>query len=120
MTNKSRVNCFDFIEFPAKTIDDLKKAKAFYQDIFGWSYKDWGEDYSDTTDSGLGSGINADPSHRSRHPLAVIYAADLEAVRTKVLSGKGKITRDIFSFPGGRRFNFLDPSGNELAVWSDI
>jgi uncharacterized protein len=120
MTNTRQANRFDFIEFPAKSIDDLNKGKAFYRYVFGWSYRDWGVDYSDTKDSGLGSGINADPSHRSMHPLAVIYTTDLEAVRTKVLSGKGKITRDIFSFPGGRRFHFIDPSGNELAVWSDI
>jgi predicted enzyme related to lactoylglutathione lyase len=120
VTTTNRVNCFDFIEFPAKSIDDLQQSKKFYTSVFGWSYKDWGDDYTDTGESGLGSGINADPSHRSRYPLAVIYTDDLESVREKIIAGNGKITRDIFSFPGGRRFNFKDPAGNELAVWSDL
>jgi predicted enzyme related to lactoylglutathione lyase len=120
MKKKDRTNYFDFIEFPVRSIEDLKQSKAFYLNVFGWSYKDWGDDYSDTKSSGLGSGLNADPSHRPRYPLAVIYTAELETVRTKVLAAKGKITKDIFSFPGGRRFHFLDPSGNELAVWSDV
>lgn len=120
MPQTDKVNRIDFIEFPAKSIVNVKKAKVFYTTVFGWSYKDWGDDYSDTKDSGLGSGINADPSHRPLHPLAVIYTNDLEAVRTKVLKNNGKITKDIFSFPGGRRLHFTDPAGNELAVWSDV
>ena len=119
MIKDERENHINFIEFPAKSIDDLQKSKDFYRTVFGWSYKDWGDDYSDTKESGLGSGINADPSHRSHHPLAVIYTANLESVLVQVASCNGKITRDIFTFPGGRRFNFEDPSGNELAVWSD-
>ena len=86
----------------------------------GWSYKDWGDNYADTSDSGLGSGLNADPGHQPSQPLAVIYTSDLEEMRKKILSSKGLITRDIFSFPGGRRFHFKDPCGNELAVWSDV
>lgn len=113
-------NCLDFIEFPAQDTNDLQLSKDFYKTVFGWSYKDWGDDYSDTKDSGMGSGLNADPSHRSRHPLAVIYTTDLESARAKIVSCKGKITRDIFLFPGGRRFNFEDPSGKELAVWSKL
>jgi uncharacterized protein len=120
MPKKDRINCFDFIEFPAKSIEDLNQSKAFYMDVFGWSYTDWGDDYSDTKSSGLSSGINADANHRPQHPLAVIYTTELEVAREKVLACKGTITRNIFSFPGGWRFHFLDPSGNELAVWSDV
>jgi uncharacterized protein len=119
MSKKNRINQIDFIEFPAKDARQLKAAKAFYSAVFEWSYKDWGDDYADTAGSGLGSGINADPDHRPQHPLAVIYTADLESVQTKVLAAKGQITREIYSFPGGRRFHFKDPAGNELAVWSD-
>jgi predicted enzyme related to lactoylglutathione lyase len=119
MVRQQRENRFDFIEFPAENVGCLNKAKAFYQRVFGWSYKDWGDDYSDTQSSGLGSGINADPSHRPRYPLAVIYASDLEDLREKVVASGGIITRELFSFPGGRRFHFTDPAGNELAVWSD-
>ena len=120
MPIKDRENSFDFIEFPVKSPEDLHLSKVFYMNVFGWTYKDWGDDYSDTQSSGLSSGINADADHRSQHPLAVIYTTNLEAARERLLTGQGTITRDIFSFPGGRRFHFLDPSGNELAVWSDF
>lgn len=119
MDKHARVNCIDFIEFPAEDVGGLNKAKDFYTNVFNWSYQDWGADYSDTQSSGLSSGINADPSHRPSTPLAVIYTLDLEVVREKVIELDGVITREIFSFPGGRRFHFKDPAGNELAVWSD-
>jgi predicted enzyme related to lactoylglutathione lyase len=119
MDKRNRINCFDFIEFPAGNVKDSNKLKDFYKNLFGWSYNDWGDKYCDTHSSGLSSGINADPRHRPRHPLAIIYAIDLEGVREKVIESRGVITQEIFSFPGGRRFHFTDPSGNELAVWSD-
>ncbi|MEO8672080.1 MAG: VOC family protein [Tahibacter sp.] len=119
MPNQRRDQQFDFIEFPAGSVTELQKAAAFFQAVFGWNYKAWGDDYSDTQDSGIGSGINADPSHQPAHPLPVIYTTDLEAARSRVMAAQGTLTRDIFSFPGGRRFHFTDPSGNELAVWSD-
>jgi hypothetical protein len=119
MPRSPKLNPIDFIEFPVASITDLSRSKAFFTEVFGWSYTDWGDDYSDTTESGLGSGINADPEHRSEHPLVVIYSDDLQATRAKVLTAGGKITRDIFSFPGGKCFHFNDPGGNELAIWSD-
>jgi hypothetical protein len=119
MKNINQKAHLDFIEFPAKSIDHLLKMKSFYSTVFNWSYKDWGDDYSDTKDSGIGSGLNADPSHKSDHPLAVIYVDGIEVSKESVVSAGGKIIRDIFSFPGGRRFHFTDPTGNELAVWSD-
>jgi uncharacterized protein len=119
MDKNRQCNCFDFIEFPAGNVESLQQTKSFYKSVFGWSYKDWGEDYSDTQSSGLNSGINADPSHRPNHPLAVIYSVDLEKARAKIIESNGVVTREIFSFPGGRRFHFIDPAGNELAVWSD-
>lgn len=113
-------NQIDFIEFPAMNPESLARAKAFYAAAFGWSFKDWGEDYVDTASSGLGCGFNADPEHRpDGKPLVVIYAADLPAMLVKVVASGGRITKEIFSFPGGRRFHFQDPSGNDLAVWSD-
>jgi predicted enzyme related to lactoylglutathione lyase len=116
-TRNSRV---DYIEFPAKSADELVATKQFYGAVFGWLYKDWGDDYSDTQSSGVGTGINADVSHKPQHPLVVIYTDSLEESRAKVLAAQGTITRDIFSFPGGRRFHFVDPAGNELAVWSGL
>jgi predicted enzyme related to lactoylglutathione lyase len=119
MTIESQHHRIDFIELPAHSKQELAAAKAFYGSVFGWSYKDWGDDYADTHDSGLGSGINADANHRPRQALAVIYSTRLEDSLAKVLAANGNITKDIFSFPGGRRFHFVDPAGNELAVWSD-
>lgn len=112
-------NQIDFIEFPAENPTALAKAKAFYVNTFGWSFQDWGDDYADTSSSGLGCGFNGDAEHRPGKPLVVIYATDLPAARARVVASGGTVTKDIFSFPGGRRFHFLDPCGNELAVWSD-
>ncbi|GJQ22739.1 glyoxalase/bleomycin resistance/extradiol dioxygenase family protein [Candidatus Brocadia sapporoensis] len=112
-------NHINFVEFPAKDVLGLSQSKRFFSEAFGWSYQDWGDDYADTNSGGLGSGFNADPTHRPIQPLVVLFSSNLEATRDKVLGAGGLITRDIFSFPGGRRFHFKEPGGNELAVWSD-
>lgn len=114
-----RANRIDFIEFPARSVTSVAKAKAFYSELFGWSFQDWGDDYADTSSSGVGTGFNADPEHRPSKPLVVVYTLDLKATRAKVIAAGGKVTREIFPFPGGKRFHFSDPSGNELAAWSD-
>jgi predicted enzyme related to lactoylglutathione lyase len=119
-TATTRNNRIDYIEFPANPGNELAAAKQFYGSAFGWIYKDWGSDYADTQSSGVGTGINADQSHQPRQALVVIYAQALEESRTKVIAANGKVTKDIFSFPGGRRFHFIDPAGNELAVWSEV
>ena len=109
-------NQIDLIEFPIKSGEQLKQTKEFFTNVFGWKYNDWGEDYSDTTESGASSGINADGG--SSMPLTVVYSADLEKTKQLVLQNGGKIIVDTYSFPGGKRFHFIEPSGNELAVWS--
>lgn len=103
-----------YLELPAKEIAAEKK---FYAEAFGWTWQDWGPDYADTT-AGIGAGINASGDHQPAAPLAVVKVDDLEAARDRVRKAGGKITVDIFSFPGGRRFHFTDPAGNELAVLS--
>lgn len=110
----------NFIELPILSPGLLAPVKAFYSQVFGRSYQDWGKDYSDTTDSGIGSGLNADPAHQSHAPLPVLYTHDLERKRQEILTAGGVITREIFSFPGGRRFHFKDLAGNELALWSEV
>lgn len=112
-------NHIDFIEFPAMSPESIGSAKRFYGETFGWTFKDWSEDYADTTSSGIGSGFNADLMHRPTQPLAVIYTTDIESTRLKVMEAGGTIIRETFPFPGGKRFHFIDPVGNELAVWSD-
>ncbi len=116
---KKNNNTINFIEFPAQDIESVKSSKDFYSKVFGWEFKDWGDDYIDTTSSGVGCGFNGDSSHKPNLPLIVIYTTDLDFALEKVKSSGGKITKEIFSFPGGKRFHFKDPIGNELAVWSD-
>ena len=108
----------DYVELPAVSAAALAEAKRFYAGVFGWSYQDWGAEYVDTRTSGVSSGISVDVARQAK-PLPVIFAEDLEGARARVLDGGGTLTKEIFSFPGGRRFQFLDPAGNELAVWSD-
>jgi predicted enzyme related to lactoylglutathione lyase len=108
-------NQIDYIEFPAR---DLAAIKRFYTDVFAWTFTDYGPAYTSFVDGRISGGFSADPES-SRVPLTVIYADNLEAMEQKVKAAQGRITKPIFSFPGGRRFHFTDPSGNELAVWSD-
>lgn len=111
-------NQIDLIEFPAKDADEAKRVTDFFSRVFGWQYKDWGGVYSDTSDSGLQSGVIA-TDDRPLMPFAVIYTDNLDATRSAIVEAGGKITRDTYAFPGGRRFHFTDPAGNELAVWSE-
>jgi hypothetical protein len=119
MKTESRENQINYVEFPTASKESHAATKKFYGDVFGWSYQSWGDDYSDTKDSGITSGINGSSEHQTAKPLVVLFAADLEVVRERVIKAGGRISRDIFAFPGGRRFHYLDPSGNELGVWSD-
>ena len=119
MKTESRENRIDYVEFPTATPASHAATKKFYGDVFGWAYQSWGEDYSDTKDGGIASGINGSREHQTAGPLVVLFCADLEVVRERVIKAGGKISRDIFPFPGGRRFHYFDPSGNELGVWSD-
>jgi predicted enzyme related to lactoylglutathione lyase len=114
-----RHNRIDYLELGAKNAGDYAKTKAFFETAFDWIYQDYGPDYCDTKSSGVGSGINGDAEHRTLQPLPVIYVDDLEAAQARVVEAGGIVTRAIFSFPGGRRFHFADPSGNELGVWSE-
>jgi hypothetical protein len=114
-----RHNRIDYVELGARNAGDYDKTRSFYQTAFGWTYQDYGPDYCDTKSSGVGSGINGGSDHRTLQPLPVIFAEDLEAAQSRVVEAGGIVTRPIFGFPGGRRFHFADPSGNELGVWSD-
>lgn len=109
----------DYVEFPAK---DISATKNFFQKAFGWEFKDYGPDYTAFSEQGLNGGFYHSPLKSSRDAgaaLIVLYSNDLEATQGKVERAGGEISTPIFSFPGGRRFHFLEPSGNELAVWSD-
>jgi len=102
-----------YLELPAQ---DIPASKAFYANLFGWTFTDYGPTYAAFSESGTEGGLNADPAERTAAPLAVIESSDLEATEQAILAAGGKITLPIFSFPGGRRFHFTDPAGNELAI----
>lgn len=105
----------DYIEMPA-TGGTLDTVKAFYSSAFSWSFTDYGPTYS-AFDEGLEGGFQGDVAEALQKPLPVIYSEDLDATLAAVEAAGGRIVRPIFEFPGGRRFHFADPAGNELAVW---
>jgi predicted enzyme related to lactoylglutathione lyase len=108
----------DYIEFDVR---DTAASKRFYAAAFGWNFTDYGPDYVAIKGPGgreCGGFRRAESVSRGG-PLVVLYSYSLEATLAAVKAAGGRIVKDIFSFPGGRRFQFEDPSGNELAVWSD-
>lgn len=113
---QTRIN---YIELPA---EDFAGIRAFYGDVFGWTFQDYGDNYCAFNDGALDGGfyraaLHSDSSRGAA--LVVLYAADLELMLERIIAAGGELWKPIFSFPGGRRFHFLDPSRNELAVWSD-
>lgn len=112
-------NQIDLVEFPASSPEELKTVAQFFNSVFGWEFKNWDKIYHDTHDSGVTAGINASTTKEQTMPLAVIYVEDLEAIEAKIVKSGGKLTHPVTPFPGGRRFAFTDPAGNQLAVWSD-
>jgi uncharacterized protein len=106
----------DYVEFGAT---DIKGTRRFYERVFGWQFEDYGPDYTSFRDGRLSGGFTRDAPVRPANPLIVIYAARLEEVEVKIRSEGGRIVRPAYEFPGGRRFHFTDPSGNELAVWTE-
>lgn len=113
---KPQDNCIDYIEFQAR---DLEKIKEFYINCFDWTFTDYGPEYTSFEDGRLAGGFRKTETEICNGVLVVLYHADLEGSKSRVEDAGGSITKDVFSFPGGRRFHFRDPSGNELAVWSD-
>ena len=103
----------DFIELPSL---DVAEMQAFYGKAFGWEFEQFGPTYACTMSGDVDLGFQADPPERSAAPLPVIHVGDLEGALAAVEAGGGEILRPIFSFPGGRRFHFRDPAGNELAA----
>ncbi|PCI27656.1 MAG: glyoxalase [SAR324 cluster bacterium] len=116
MNKHEKIN---YVEFPAK---DLDKAKAFFIEAFGWSFVDYGPEYAAFTNEGLDGGFYKSElvsSTAKGSALIVLYSEKIEETQSKIEKSGGKIVKPIFSFPGGRRFHFLDPNGNEYALWSE-
>lgn len=109
----------NYVEFPCQ---DLALTKRFFETAFAWSFQDYGPEYTAFSDAGLNGGFfQSDRSAKTSDgsALIVLYSEKLENTFEKIEMAGGKIVKPIFNFPGGRRFHFLEPSGNELAVWSD-
>ncbi len=113
MTNTMKIN---YIELP---VTDLAASKEFYASAFGWTYVDYGPTYAAFQGAGIDGGMDvaSDRKPSKSGALVVLLAKDIDAAQAKVEKAGGTITVPIFAFPGGRRFHFTDPSGNELAVW---
>jgi len=107
------IDCaIDYIEFTAPGLPAIKK-------FYGEKFQDWGEEYVTFDDGRVEGGFSRGDAKTGNGPLVILYSTGLEAIQQKVRDAGGAITKDTFSFPGGRRFHFADPAGNELAVWSD-
>ncbi len=103
----------NYVELP---VSDTGAARAFYEAAFGWSLSEFGPTYAATVTGDTDIGLQGDCAEATEAPLPVIEVTDLEAALAAVDAAGGRIVRPIFAFPGGRRFHFLDPSGNELAA----
>ena len=118
MLENAKIN---YIELPAH---DLKMVKDFFSAVFAWEFTDYGPEYTAfyATESGLDGGFyqsNQSSKTENGAALVVFYAQDLKDIMTQIIQAGGAVCKDIFEFPGGRRFHFTDPCGNEYAVWSD-
>ena len=110
-------HAIDYIEF---SVTDMAQSKRFYESAFDWKFNDYGPAYAGIQkQGGEAGGLCLAPKVSSGGPLVILYSNDLETTLVKIRQAGGRITKDPFDFPGGRRFHFGDPSGNELAVWSD-
>ena len=109
----------DYVEIPSR---DIEATKAFFTSAFGWSFVDYGPKYVAIENAGVDGGFYKSDSVSSPENgsvLVVLYSTELETTVAKVTAAGGTVVRDIFDFPGGRRFHFTDPNGNEYAVWSE-
>ena len=107
----------DYIEF---TVRDLGLAKRFYAAAFGWQFNDYGPEYAGIKGAaGEVGGLHQTNDTRTAGPLVILYSKDLDKSVAAVRSAGGNVVREPYAFPGGWRFHFTDPSGNELGVWSE-
>jgi uncharacterized protein len=105
----------DNIEF---NVSDIGRSRDFYGKAFGWTFTDYGPSYCEFSDGRLTGGLTTQGPVRPGGPLVILYADDLAATQQRLEALGANIVKPVFSFPGGRRFHFLDPDGYELAVWS--
>jgi predicted enzyme related to lactoylglutathione lyase len=117
MSNHEKI---DYVEFPSRNIE---KTKAFFSTVFNWQFTDYGPDYISFSNEGINGGFYQSDNTASTTTgsvLVVLYSNNLLETQGKIIAADGKIIKPIFPFPGGSRFHFSDPNGNEYAVWSDV
>lgn len=112
-----RNGCVDYVELPGGQLQDSRR---FYAAAFDWRFVEYGPSYVAVDNAGVDVGLQGDAAEAPAGPLVILWADDLEASQAAVEEAGGTVTRAIFAFPGGRRFHFRDPAGNELAVWSSV
>ena len=112
-------NSIDYIELP---LSDTAATKAFYSAVFGWEFQDWGPDYLGFSGAGVGGGFNRElrAAAEGTGPAVVLYSDHLEDKIAAVGAAGGKVSKATYSFPGGERFHFIDPNGNEVLVWRQV
>ncbi len=114
-----KTGMIDYVEIPSR---DLEATRAFFASAFGWFFVDYGPEYVAIENAGMDGGFYRSDSVSSPENgsvLVVLYSSELEETVAKVTAAGGTVVREIFDFPGGRRFHFTDPNGNEYAVWSE-
>ncbi|HEV7717670.1 MAG TPA: VOC family protein [Arsenicitalea sp.] len=104
----------DYLEFPSS---NGRRSRDFFEEAFGWRFTEYGPHYNAIDDAGIAAGIQSDPAEATTAPLAIVRTDDLEKAEQRVVAAGGTVTQPAFDFPGGRRFHFREPGGNELAVW---
>lgn len=117
--HKSLLNTVDYLEIPSR---NLAATKRFFAALFGWNFTDYGPDYASFDDGRMTGGFFKSEKTApvdAGGTLIVFYHDTLEEMKAQVIVFGGRITRDIFEFPGGRRFHFVDPGEGEFAIWSD-
>lgn len=110
----------NYVEFPAKNIT---ATKAFFEKALGWSFQDFGPEYTAFSNEGVNGGFfkaNSASKQATGGALIVFFSENIESTKAKVERAGGIITQDVFEFPGGKRFHFEEPSGNEFAVWAEL
>jgi hypothetical protein len=110
----------NYVEFPSR---DIEATKAFFETVFGWTFENYGPEYAAFSSQGVDGGFfksDLSSSTENGGALVIVYSDSLEVMQARIEQAGGSIVKTIFSFPGGRRFHFTEPGGNEMAVWSDI
>lgn len=115
MSNSGKDRQIDNIEF---NVSDIERSKSFYSAVFSWTFVDYGPTYTEFSDGRLKGGFTTGEPVSPGGPLVILYSDNLGEAESRVVAAGGIISREVFSFPGGKRFHFVDPDGYELAVWS--